>query len=793
MVWLSLNEWEGERVLKRIFSTGSLLSLLLSAHTASADGEKLAEVIITGNRRVETATISNALRLKAGETYFIDKVDEDIRSIYRLGHFVDVTADLAADPTGKQILTFRVIEKPIVREIKVEGAKELSEEKVREAFALRKNEIYSQKSVANGIRKIKKLYADEGYYLADADPVVDTRKNGDVSITLKVTEGDKVLIRSITFDGNKAFSDSIFKGNRLLFKGALMETKEAWALSWLTGAGTYKEDQLKNDSLIIADHYFNNGFIQVKVGEPKVTLSPDKKYLDVVIGITEGDQFRTGSVELKGELKTMMDSPSASLKLKSGELFNRALLRSDVISLTDYFADKGYAFANIMPQTKVNPETKTIDIAFDVDKGEKVYIDTIAIRGNTKTRDKVLRREVKLAEGDVYSSTAIKKSKQSLMNLGFFEDATLATAKGSADNKLDLNVEVKEKPTGTFSIGAGYSSLDKFVAQGSIQQANFMGLGLKLNASASIGGSSQTYNIGLTDPYFMDTKWTLGGDLYQIEREYTNSYTRRTTGADIKGGYPLSDEISSFFLYKYEEKKILDKAVDFIEAVRLGQINDENSSSVSAVVLRLSRNTTDYRLDPTTGMVNSLGVEIAGLGGDTRYLRTVADTSLFYPGFWSTVFMARATVGSIEKIGKDIPIDEKFYLGGINTVRGYASRTLSPYVTSEGATYDIYGAGPTSYTSHLYTGGESEFYANAELVLPLLKDAGLKGVLFYDVGMAHDGFSEVFSNLQSSYGFGIRWFSPIGPLRLEYGIPINPRDGIDDKGGRLEFSIGTFF
>jgi outer membrane protein insertion porin family len=186
-------------------------------------------------------------------------------------------------------------------------------------------------------------------------------------------------------------------------------------------------------------------------------------------------------------------------------------------------------------------------------------------------------------------------------------------------------------------------------------------------------------------------------------------------------------------------------------------------------------------------------MEFAGLGGSTRYLRTIADSALFVPAVWSTVLMTRATAGSVTRVGQEIPIDEKFYLGGINTVRGYASRTLSPFVTSQGSTYDLYGNGPASYISRLYTGGDTEFYANVELLIPLLKDAGLKGVLFYDIGNANDGIGNIFKGLRSSYGFGFRWFSPIGPLRLEYGIPLDPRLGIDDKGGRFEFSIGTFF
>jgi len=761
-----------------------LCALLLTPALAVAEGEKLAAVVIKGNRRVETAAILNVVKLKIDELYFLDKVDEDIRAIYKLGHFLDVTADFSLDAKGPT-LTYTVTERPVVREIKIEGTKELSHDKVRDALDIKLNTIFSQKTLAASVKKVKKLYADEGYYLAEITPTVKQTLDSEVSLLVTVVEGPKVLIDTIAFEGNKAFSARQLK--------KVMETGESWFMSWLTGAGTYKEEVLKNDAAMIVDHYFNNGYINVRVSEPKVVLAADRKSLQVNISIIEGEQFLTGTVGFKGELLESEAQLKTKLKLTNGAVFSRALLRGDVNALTDVYADKGYAFANIIPQTKIDPEAKKIDITYDVEKGEKVYIDKVNIRGNTKTRDKVLRREIKLAEGDLYSSTAIKRSKQSLMNLGFFEEANVATAKGSTDSQLDLNVDVKEKPTGTFSIGAGYSSLDGIVGQGSIQQANFLGLGLKLNLAASLGGQTKTYNLGVTDPHFMDSRWTLGGDLYRTERKYDNSYTRRATGGDIKAGYPLSDLVNSFMMYKYEQLDIMDKSFQYQEAVRLGQIQDEDSSTTSSVLFSLSRNSTDYRLEPTTGMVNNISFEFAGLGGTNRFQRTIADTSLFFPGIGSTVFMARATVGHIEKIGStDIPIDQQFYLGGINSLRGYESRTVSPYVNSVGTVANINGEISTVST-RLYTGGDTEFYTNLEWNIPLLKDAGLKGVIFFDAGNADDGFNSVFKTLQTSYGGGIRWVSPIGPLRLEYGIPINPRQGIDDKTGRLEFSIGSFF
>ena len=748
-----------------------------------ATTDKITAVKVTGNRRIEAAAILQAVQVKVGDLLDHDKVDADLRAIYKLGHFRDVQVQVEK-VDGGVVLDYVVQEKPIVREVKIEGAKEIKEDKIREAVEIKPNSVYSAKDLQKSMKKVKKLYADDGYYLAEVAADTVKRSETEVNVVFKIKEGQKVLIRSINFEGNRAFSDRKIK--------KAMETSEKWMFSWLTGAGTYKEEVLKNDSALITELYMNNGYAMVKVGEPKVELLLDRTGLKVTIGITEGEQYRIGELGFKGELLESADVLMKKLKEKSGELFSRNNLRTDVFTLTDFYADKGYAFANATPQTKLNPESHTMDITFEMETGVKVHIDRVNISGNTKSRDKVVRRELRLDEGDLYNSTNLKRSKQNLMNTGFFEEANLTTVKGSAPDKLDLNVEVKEKATGTFSVGAGYSSLDGVVGQGSVQQSNFLGLGLKMSASVAIGARSKTYNLGLTDPYFLDSKWTLGGDLYRSERQYID-YTRRATGADIKAGYPISDTISTFWLYKFEYKEIYNESEGLLENIHLGSIDAPDAkSTTSAVIASISSNTTDYHPDPTSGMMDTLSIEVAGLGGTNRYLKYITEHTLFMPVAWGSVATLRGTLGYIQAIGKDIPIDEKFYLGGIGSLRGYSVRTVCPVRTTTLTGQDMNGVGSTS-PNHVYLGGQVEAVANLEYTFPLIKEAGLKGVVFYDAGNSMDTFKSTFSSILTSYGAGIRWFSPIGPLRLEYGIPIKPRAGIDNKGGRLEFNIGSIF
>ena len=756
----------------------------------SVAGLKVISVTVKGNRRIEAATILQAVRIKAGDLLDQGQVDADIRAIFKLGHFRDVKAETEKFDGGIT-LNYLVQEKPVVREIKIEGAKEISKDKVKEAVEIKPNTIFSAKDLQKSIKKVKKLYADDGYYLAEVEGSTATRSDTELDVIIKVKEGKKVLIKTITIEGNHAFPD---KWTWLGYRNDLrktMETSQEWMFSWLTGAGTYKEDQLKNDVGLITELYMNNGYVNVKVGEPKVELLPDKTGLKVSIGITEGEQFRIGTLGFKGELMETNDVLMKKLTLKSGAIFSRSTLRTDVFALTDLYADKGYAFANATPQTRINPESHTIDITFDMEKGELVHIDRINISGNTKTRDKVVRRELRLEEGELYSSSALKRSKQNLMNTGFFEEANLVTAKGHSADQLDLNVEVKEKPTGTFSVGAGYSSLDGIIGQGSIQQANFLGLGLKATAAASFGSKSQTYNLGLTDPYFMDTKWTVGGDIYRTERQYLD-YTRRATGFDLKAGYSLSDTLSTFWLYKFEDKQIRDESQGLLQNIHIGAIlPPDPDSTTSAISASLTSNTTDYRPDPTSGMIDTISVEFAGLGGTNRYLRYLTEHTLFLPVAWGSVASLRGTLGYIQSIGKDIPIDEKFYLGGISSLRGYTGRTVCPVLSTPHTTQDGLGIGNTD-NNLVYLGGSMQAVVNMEYTFPLLKDAGLKGVVFFDTGNAANTVGKTFDFL-SSYGAGVRWFSPIGPLRLEYGIPLNPRKDIDKSSGRLEFSIGSIF
>ncbi len=755
--------------------------LLMNSEAVYAENDTVSEVVVRGNRRIDSAAILNAVSSKTGERLDSDRTDADIRSIFSLGQFRDVQVSTESGSAGL-VLVFSVVEKPIIREVRFEGNEALKQEKLLEGLPIRRNAVFSQKDLDAAVLRLTKQYQDEGYYLAQVQPRVEQRSDTEYLVTLQIAEGKKIRISTISFEGNTAFSPRKLRG--------VMETSEEWFMSWLTSAGTYKEEVLRNDALLIADHYMNNGYINVKVGEPKVKLSEDRESLEVLVSITEGDQYRIGSIAFSGDVLYPEAEIRKKMKSEVGEVFSRKNLREDIGTLTDMTADKGYAFNNVNPLTKQDQEKKLLELTFNVEKGDLVYIERISVAGNGKTRDKVVRREMRLLEGELYSATGFKRSKQNLMNTGYFEEANVASVKGSSADKLNINVDLKEKATGAFTIGGGYSSLDGMIFQGSVSQSNFLGLGLKANASASLGGSSNTYSVGLTDPYFLDSRWTLGADIYRSERDW-DDYDVRRTGGNIKAGYPFSDFIGTFWMYKYEIKDVynvnpvITQNPDIYPSLQPGQ------TTTSAIFASITHNSTDYRFDPTSGMVNTLSVEYAGLGGDNKYLRTITDNSVYYPLWWKFVISTKLVLGAVQEVGSKVPMDEKFYLGGIGTLRGYEGRSVSPY---KYASYDPDGsAGPLlPYNVRVDVGGERELFGNVELKFPLLPEFGVTGVTFFDYGNAWTGaFSD--PGILMSYGGGIRWASPMGPLRLEYGIPINPRPGIDSTSGRFEFAIGSMF
>ncbi len=734
----------------------------LKARPAEKKGT-IDRIVITGNRRVDTEAIARRLTSREGALYSPDDVREDIRAVYGTGYFDDVSASLSDTASGK-VLTFHVVEMPFVKKIEFEGNDEVKKERITEAVTLKENTVLDRVTLGQSAERIKQLYNEEGFYLARIDPVIES-DGLEARVVFRIVEGPEVKVKRITFIGNDTFTDKKLK--------KLMNTKEKGLLSFVTESGKFNEFYYQNDLAVVMSHYFDNGYIQADILEHKVLLSQDKKWFYITIALSEGDRFRVGKIDVQGDLLTGKEELLKKLKLSTGEVFNRSKLSKGIDAIAEIYGDEGYAYADIKPLTKIDDATDTIDITIDIKKNELVYIERIDITGNVRTRDKVIRREMELGEGDLFGSSELKRSRNNLRRLGYFEDVGILQSQGTANDKMKLDIDVKERPTGQISLGFGYSSVDKLIGTASISQSNFMGTGIKLDLSGTISASSSKYVLGVTEPWLFDKPITAGFDIYNTEKEYPD-FTLSKKGFDLRFGFPVTKRYTRGYLtYKLEDvniSEVADTASTFIKE----QEGESTESSIKAILRRDTRNDAFF---PSEGSVINLSVEFAGgaLGGTSYFIKYEGDAVKFFELPWDTSFSIHGALGYVQSYGgRDVPIYERYFLGGINSIRGFQTRSVGP---KDAATGDLIG-------------GDTMMTANAEFLFPLFAAQNVKGLLFFDAGNAYDGSID-FGDIRTAAGTGIRWFSPFGPLRLELGFNLDPRE--DEKASQWDFTIGTIF
>ena len=744
-------------MLKKVILTLFLLSL---AVLSSAQDLRVSDVQIEGIIRVETSVVLAKISIKPGDLVSPEEIDQAMQDIFKLGYFDDISADMT-EVQGAKILTFVVHELPLIRHIKFSGNDKLKKDKLRPLVKLRAPSIYNRSKIEASLEEIKNAYIEDGYYAAKIKPDLQVDDKNEATLTFEITEGKKVLIRDISFIGNIAFDK-----DELLDK---METKERWFLSWMTDRGVYNKDIMLLDIERIKAAYHDKGYQYVKVKQPQVSLVDDDESLDVVIEIDPGIQYRVGKVMVSGDLMFSQEKMLRSVKLKPGDIFSTAQLRNTILVLTDIYADNGYAYANVTPLTARVKGQHLIDLNLEVEQGPRVFVERIEITGNTTTRDKVIRREIPLLEGDLSRAQGVKEAKRRIRNLGYFDEVSVTNKPGSDETKTILGVEVTERPTGTFSIGLGYSSVDSIMAQGSISQDNLFGYGLRLSLSGSFGSRSTNYSLGLSDPHFLDTDWTLGGSIYNSYREY-NDYDEEKIGGSIRAGHPIGRKSKLYVTYRLEKVDISNIDRDLTETIQ----DEAGNSTLSSITTQIIRNSTDYYDDPTRGGVTQLSVEFAGVGGTEHFLKPLAEHRHFFPLPWGDVFSIHGEVGYVTSTNSDdVSITQKFFLGGIRTIRGFNYRDVGPEEDGD------------------HVGGNKMGYFNFEYIFPIYKKLGLKGVLFYDTGDAWTEDENYFSTMRHGAGFEIRWKSPMGPLRFAWGRNLSPKD--DEDHSVFEFTIGKVF
>ncbi len=758
---LKLSEADGR------FKVSDATGLQFSAATVSeaADGYLrlksgcvIREIRIEGLKRITSDAVMYRLKSSKGDIVHLNRLKQDVESIYAMGYFEKVSSEMVGDA-----LVFKVEEHPVVIKTEFSGNKEIKEDKLSEALGIKRYEILNLKGLKAGVDRIKALYREKGYY----EVAVKTEREeteGGIILKLSIDENKKLHVKKVSFDGNQHVKTKLLR--------KLIETKNRWPLGLMKHTGAYMDSSIDMDLLRLEQYYGDQGYLEAKVGRPVIDIR-EGKGIWITIPISEGPLFHVASIEVSGEMleDVTKETIMKGIALKPGDVMSRSRLQRVIEGIRDLYMDRGYAFAQVRPETKF--DGTEVALNFVISKGEPVHVNRITIGGNTKTREKVIRRELLVNETDLFSSTALKASKDKLTRLGYFKSATIEPVPGP-DGKLDLKVDVEEQPTGAFTLGLSYSSEDKFMTSLSLSESNLWGKGYKVKATIDYGKSDKTYMLDIEDPWFMDTPLAVGAQLFTKEDEKLY-YTKESHGGNVRFSYPLIERWRHFIAYSYEKVEPL-KDIDANYLYQLSY-DDLQGGVTSMITNTLYRDTTNDAYRPTHGSDLAVSVEYAGLGGDYHFTRTNLKAAFFFPLYKDQLaLMLKGRFGVVNGgNGEDVPDAELFEMGGMNTVRGFEYGDIGPR--------DSYGN---------VLGGRAMSCFNVELTYPIPGVPGLSTAIFYDAGNSYRTPQDIdLTNLKQSVGFGFRWITPMGPLRLEYGRVINPKPNESD--GCWDFNIGAFF
>ncbi len=771
-------------------------------------GREIARVEFRGNRRIEDDAIRVNLVTQPGTELELARVREDIRAIWDMEFFDDVQVEAEATAEGV-VVTFVVSEQPSISSVLISGNDDLSASDIDDVIDIDPDALLDVSRVQQNVGHIRDLYVSEGYYLADVSYEIRETADDEVDIWFVIDEGSQVAIRDVSFLGNEEFPDATLR--------RIIQTQPKDFLSFLTDAGVYREEVFEQDLMMLTAFYLDHGFVNISVGTPQIRLSRDRRFMYLTIPIDEGPKFDIGEIDFQGDLIAPKEEYFERLRVQPGETFNRSRVSADIEALTRYYQDEGYAYANPTPLTDVDLDNRRVALTFNIDKGERVYFERINVRGNDTTRDKVIRREIEVAEGDLYSQSTLDESERRVGALGYFEDVQVTTTRGSTDEYIVVDVEVTERPTGTFQVGAGFSSVENFIAQAQVSQENLFGRGQRLSLQAQLSSLRQLFQLQFVEPYFLDTDWTFSFDLYNQAQGF-GRFAREARGGNLTWGRRLNFETQAFLTYKLENVDVRTDTTRFADVNVFGdEVPSESAANLfrggvtSSLRAAIQWDSRDNRLFPTDGWYHNAFVEVADrfTGSQNIFTRYGGFARHYRPLVGPFVLKLNAEMGvTTSRDALGVPITERYLIGGIHDVRGFRPRSLGPRLrVSEPG--DV-GAP----LSEIPLGGNLQLIWNSEIEFPLFEEVGISGVVFYDMGNAYnledryctgaggDDISAKFDpcfdfptsitqGLRRSVGWGVRWISPIGPLRFEWGVPLDRQPGEDSLV--FEFTIGNFF
>ena len=740
----------------------------------------ITSVRIQGNKRIEAPAIRSRISLKEGTKFSAETIRDQIRSVYQMGFFEDVRIETETAGAGVAVV-FVVTEKPFITNILFDGNEKIKDEKLKEKLTVRTQSFLDQQQVKDSVEKLRLLFEEEGYYSARIIPVIKALDTDKKTLTFFIQEGSRARIKTVAFEGAKSIPVK-------KLKKPLFTRQYRFLFSWFDDSGIYKKEELSNDVERVRLAYLDEGYLNAQVGTPTVELSPDKKWFTIRFLIVEGPQFKLAKTDYKGQTLFPEAELRAESKLREGSVIRMAEVRDEVTRITDLYGIKGYAFAEVNPDVVPDQEAKTAVVTFDVKEGALIHVKNINISGNEKTRDKVIRRELRLNEAELIDTGALKRSFQRLNNLNYFETVEIIP-KQLDPNTVDLDIKVKEKSTGTFSVGGGFSSLDQLSVVADITEGNLFGRGQLLKIRGQLGQRRSLGVVTFREPYLFD--WAVSGqiDLYARETFFI-SYFEKRVGGDVVLGKWFSEYLSGSVSLLREQLTISNASSSrlFIGGGGVAGTPLANlpllirqqigTSTTSAVVFGLARDTRDFYFDPRSGARHGITAEFAGsfLGGDNYFYKLIGDTAWYFPLFGDTVLAPRLRIGVAHsyRANDPLPVGERFFVGGIQTLRGFS-----------------FGKGGPIAPDGSIVGATKQVLFNLDFMFPLVPEVKVKGVIFFDYGKGFNDGEAIGINLRPAAGAGIRWISPFGPLRLEYGINLDRRT--NERSGLFEFSIGSLF
>ncbi len=752
-----------------MLTIGLLLALSLPAATtfAQTTAAVVTEIRIEGNQRIEADTVRSYMQIAVGDRADADRVDKSLKALFATGLFADVSIQQSGG-----VINVKVVENPIINRIAFEGNRHVKDDTLQAEVQLKPRVVYTRSRVQSDVQRIIQVYRRGGRFAATVEPKVIQLPQNRVDLVFEINEGDLTEIARIRFIGNQKYSDSRLR--------EAIATRETRWYRFLSSDDTYDPDRLTLDREQLRRFYLAHGFADFRVISAVAELTPAQDAFFITFTLEEGEEYKFGKIAVTSEIKDIDASKLVALvSTKQGEIYDAEAVEKSIESITFELGRLGYAFVDVRPKLNRDKDKRIIGVTYVVNEGPRVYVERINITGNVRTLDYVIRREFRLAEGDAFNTAKLRRSRERIRALGFFQKVDVNQVAGSSPDRTVINVNVQEKSTGELSFGVGFSTAETILGQVTMRERNLLGRGQDLKTSLSLSTKRQEIDLGFTEPYFLDREIAAGFDIFEVHSDFQteSQFDERSTGGVLRASYPLTDALSMGVNYKLRQDIIND-----VPTTASVFIQDEAGSTItSSVGYTLAYDQRDDRLEPTKGYLIRGGQDFAGVGGSVRFVRSSASVVQYFPIADQVVFSSGLQGGYITGIGMPVDLASRFFIGG-NDFRGFA----------------IGGVGPRDVVTDDSLGANLFYLETTELTFPLglPNEFGILGRTFIQAGSAYSidvAGPTLFDSpaLRATAGVGLSWNSPFGPIRVDLGFPILKQ--VQDKTQVFNFNFGTSF